>query len=103
MNKKLILASAAVLAVTAGLVRAASQTPVAATPKGVTSSAAVPPSAPTGMIAKGDPAGQEGAEGVEAPGQEQAEPVGQDNDNAQDGDQSSPEDGAAEAPETAGK
>lgn len=112
MNKQLMLASAAVLALTVGMVRAASQMP-AATPNSVTSSTPAAPQAPAGILAKGEaagqeanePAGQEQAEANEPAGQEQAEanePAGQDTDNVQDGDQSGA-DGGVEAPEAPGK
>lgn len=114
MNKKMFVAGAAVLVLTAGLVRAANQ-PQAVSPEvkaPMVAQVAAPksPSVVLEQAAPTEPAGQEQADGNEPAGQEQADanepaeandPAGPD-DNVQDGAQDGPEN-PNEAPETPGK
>lgn len=110
MNQKMLVAGAAVLVLTAGLVRAANQTQAITTEvkAPVVAQVAAPksPSVVLQQAAPSAPVGQEQADGNEPAGQEQADanepaeandPVGPD-DNVQDGLEN-----PNEAPETPGK
>ena len=81
MNKPSILTIAAALAVTAGLVNAASQTPITATPNSVTASAPTAPKTTAPMTLEQTQGAPEQPEAVE-------EPAGApDNDAVEQGDQ----------------